>query len=106
MGGHLIDGLADGGAALLCKVNHALTDGVGGVQIAMTLYDRDEVGEERGPMPAQAEATAHRPLYGFRDVLRYEAGLALTTAAASSREWVRETESWRHRPAASSAASP
>lgn len=56
---------------------------VGGVQIAMTLYDRDEVGEERGPMPAQAEATAHRPLYGFRDVLRYEAGLvgaALTGA--------------------------
>ena len=34
-------------------------------------------------MPAQAEATAHRPLYGFRDVLRYEAGLvgaALTGA--------------------------
>ena len=28
----LIDGLADGGAALLCKVNHALTDGVGGVR--------------------------------------------------------------------------
>ena len=79
----LIDGLADGGAALLCKVNHALTDGVGGVQIAMTLYDLSEVGEERGPMPAQAEATAHRPLYGFGNVLRYEAGLvgaALTDA--------------------------
>ena len=26
----LIDGLADGGAALLCKVNHALTDGSAG----------------------------------------------------------------------------
>ena len=61
---------------------------VGGVQIAMTLYDRDEVGEERGPMPAQAEATAHRPLYGFRDVLRYEAGLvgaALTGALEAVR---------------------
>jgi diacylglycerol O-acyltransferase len=72
----LIDGLADGGAALLCKVNHALTDGVGGVQIAMTLYDLSEVGEERGPMPAQAQSTAPRPLGGFEDVLRYEAGLA------------------------------
>ena len=30
VGGHLIDGLADGGAALLCKVNHALTDGSAG----------------------------------------------------------------------------
>ena len=38
----LIDGLADGGAALLCKLHHALTDGIGAVQIAMTLYDRTE----------------------------------------------------------------
>ena len=27
----LIDGLADGGAALLCKLHHALTDGIGAV---------------------------------------------------------------------------
>ena len=54
----------------------------------MTLYDLSEVGEERGPTPAQAEATGHRPLYGFRDVLRYEAGLvgaALTGALEAVR---------------------
>ena len=68
--------MADGGAALLCKVNHALTDGVGGVQIAMTLYDLTEVGEEPEPTPARPQVTAPRPLGGFRDLLRYEAGLA------------------------------
>lgn len=34
-----IEGLADGGAALLCKLNHALTDGVGAVGIASLLFD-------------------------------------------------------------------
>jgi len=52
----VIDGLADGGAALLCKLHHALTDGVGGVQIGMTLFGLTEVVEEHGrrapPQPA------------------------------------------------------
>ena len=39
----LIDGLADGGAAVLCNFHHALTDGVGGVQIGMTLFDLSEL---------------------------------------------------------------
>ena len=38
----LIDGLEGGGAAVLCKCDHALTDGVGGVQIAMALFDLSE----------------------------------------------------------------
>ena len=38
----LIDGLDDGGAAVLCKFHHSLTDGVGGVQIAMHLFDLTE----------------------------------------------------------------
>ena len=46
----LIDGLADGGAALLCKLHHALTDGIGAIEIAMTLFDRTERYEKR-PMP-------------------------------------------------------
>ena len=38
----LVDGLENGGAAMICKFHHALTDGVGGVQIAMTLFDLSE----------------------------------------------------------------
>jgi diacylglycerol O-acyltransferase / wax synthase len=75
-GATVIDGLADGGAALLCKVNHALTDGIGGVQIAMTVFDPTEQPEERGPMPAEPEAATARPLDTLRDMARYQAGLA------------------------------
>lgn len=35
----LIDGREGGGSALLCRLNHALTDGVGAVEMAATLFD-------------------------------------------------------------------
>jgi WS/DGAT/MGAT family acyltransferase len=35
----LIDEMAGGGAALLCRMNHALTDGVGAVEISRYLFD-------------------------------------------------------------------
>ena len=46
----LIDGLEDGGAAVLCKFHHSLTDGVGGVQIGMTLFDLSELPSEHEPL--------------------------------------------------------
>ena len=49
----LIDGLENDGAALLLKFHHALTDGVGGIQIAMILFDVSEVHHQRGPVAAQ-----------------------------------------------------
>ena len=42
----LVDGLEDGAAALVCKLHHSLTDGIGGVQIAMILFDLDEEGQD------------------------------------------------------------
>src|SRR6476660_2831462 len=48
----LIEGLSDGGAALLCKLNHALTDGVGAVEMATTLYDPTAQYELR-PLPKE-----------------------------------------------------
>jgi hypothetical protein len=56
----LIDGLADGGAALLCRPNHALTDGIGAVEMAMTLFDRTERCEAL-PMPKAPVPVADRP---------------------------------------------
>ncbi|ASR01585.1 wax ester/triacylglycerol synthase domain-containing protein [Gordonia rubripertincta] len=38
----LVDGLTDGGAAVVCKFHHALTDGVGAIEIAMRLFDLTE----------------------------------------------------------------
>ena len=37
---HLIDGLAGGRQALLMKVHHSIADGLGGVEIAEALFDR------------------------------------------------------------------
>jgi WS/DGAT/MGAT family acyltransferase len=68
----LIEGLADGGAAVLCTFHHALTDGVGGVQIAMALFGLTD-------LPPQSDATdevARQPLFGeYWDTARYSAGL-------------------------------
>jgi WS/DGAT/MGAT family acyltransferase len=74
----LIEGLDDGGAAVLCKFHHALTDGVGGVQIAMHLFDLSE--EPRSIESVQnrsehPEVHEHGLLSGYLEVLRYDLGL-------------------------------
>lgn len=78
----LIDGLADGGAALLCKLHHSLTDGIGAVEIAMTLFDATEEYDQR-PMPAAAAPSAPGPLAGLRDAVAFEAGLAARVLTGS-----------------------
>ncbi len=40
----LVSGLPDGRAALLVKIHHAITDGVGGMLIAASLFDLDSAG--------------------------------------------------------------
>ncbi len=72
----LVEGLADGGAALLCKLHHALTDGVGGVEIAMNLFDLTRDGTDRGPVPELAAVSAPPAMEGLRQSARYDAGLA------------------------------
>jgi diacylglycerol O-acyltransferase / wax synthase len=78
----LIEGLDDGGAAVLCKFHHGLTDGVGGVQIAMTLFDL--AGEPRTVESVSTEANGpevhRRGVLGdyvdaALDVARYDIGL-------------------------------
>jgi len=74
----LIEGLDNGGAAVLCKFHHGLTDGVGGVQIAMHLFDLSE--EPRGVDSVKArtgEPEVHERglLSDYVDVLRYDLGL-------------------------------
>jgi WS/DGAT/MGAT family acyltransferase len=71
----LIDGLENGGAAMLCKFHHALTDGVGGVQIAMTLFDVSQRLYRHEPVPAQPEPSRPPRFSGYRDTLRYDTGL-------------------------------
>jgi WS/DGAT/MGAT family acyltransferase len=52
----LVDGLADGRAALIVKVHHSVVDGVGGIQVAARLLDGDRRGSPLlGPPPPSAD---------------------------------------------------
>jgi diacylglycerol O-acyltransferase / wax synthase len=78
----LVDGMADGGAALLCKLNHALTDGAGAVEMAMTLYDRSERYEERA-MPEAPVPVASGSLAAARNIVSFAAGNAANALTGS-----------------------
>ena len=56
--GLTLDGVADR-AALLVKIHHSLTDGLGGVQLAMNLLDLGPEPTERGAMPPMPEPPGH-----------------------------------------------
>jgi len=71
----LIDGLENDGAAMVLKFHHALTDGVGGIQIGMILFDLSEVPENLGPMAEVPEVTPPPWLSRYRDTAQYDARL-------------------------------
>jgi diacylglycerol O-acyltransferase len=74
----LIDGLAGGGTALLCKFHHALTDGVGGVQIGLHLFDVGPSSARQGPAPDEPPDGGKSWFTDYEDALRYDVGLAMT----------------------------
>ncbi|KAA1248345.1 DUF1298 domain-containing protein [Mycobacterium simiae] len=71
----LVEGLPDGGAAVICKFHHALTDGVGGIQIAMRLFDLSEEHYQQEPLPDAQQLPGSSPLDGYRDSWRYGVSL-------------------------------
>jgi hypothetical protein len=46
----MVEGLADGGFALITKTHHALIDGIAGVDIAQVIFDLGP-GADRGAAP-------------------------------------------------------
>ena len=95
----LVDTMADGRFALICKTHHALVDGISGVDIMTVLFDLSpdaeelEAGPPWAPRPAPstaelaAEAIAERvasPLRFVRDALAHpdRAGTSAGRAAA------------------------
>ena len=76
----IVEGLAGGEAALVGKFHHSLTDGVGGVDIAMNLFDLTREGTERGPVPVVPPASRAGALEGVRRSAQYDVGLARSLA--------------------------
>jgi diacylglycerol O-acyltransferase len=63
----LVEGLADGRAALIQKIHHSLTDGIGGVELALLILDdRADVVEGElpvAPVPQSASSPLELALY-------------------------------------------
>lgn len=69
----VVEGLADGSAALVLKVHHALTDGIGGVQIAAHVVDLDREGADHGGLPDAPEPEATSALGDLVEALGHDA---------------------------------
>jgi WS/DGAT/MGAT family acyltransferase len=59
---YVIDGLTGGRAALIQKVHHAITDGVGSIQMALTLFDLEREPGDPGPLPDAPPVHVLNPL--------------------------------------------
>jgi diacylglycerol O-acyltransferase / wax synthase len=68
----LVEGLDGGGAALVMKVHHAVTDGIAGMRLALTLLDLEPDGR-----PAEADASVD-PIQRFGPASLVTRSLALT----------------------------
>jgi WS/DGAT/MGAT family acyltransferase len=84
----VVTDLADGGAALIMKIHHAITDGVGAVQIALVLFELER-DAALADMPDAPEVAVMGQVERFLDAARHEQrrglGIAkrLPSAAAS-----------------------
>jgi diacylglycerol O-acyltransferase / wax synthase len=80
----VVEELADGAAAVVCKLHHAMMDGIGGVQIAMQLFDLTEEPEDLGPLPPEPPGERPGLLDGMRHSLRYDAALVRRVARTTA----------------------
>jgi diacylglycerol O-acyltransferase / wax synthase len=68
----VVDGLADGKAALIQKLHHSITDGVGAIKLAMHMLDLEREPAAPEPMPAAPEPEHPGPFEIVRDALAHE----------------------------------
>jgi len=85
----VVEDLADGRAALIQKVHHSITDGVGGIKLAMTMLDleRDPESDTSAlpEAPAAEEFSVLRLMGGsFMHELRRQAGIARSLASTAT----------------------
>ncbi len=94
----VVDGLAGGGAALVLKIHHSLTDGLGGVRLSMLLFDLTETPRDLGDLPPVPTPDQQVPLDGIVESVRYDAGVATRFALGAARSAPRLALSAVRRP--------
>lgn len=81
----VVEGLSNDRTAIILKVHHAITDGVGGVRLMLELFDLEPNPKER-PMPSEPEVHVMNQTERFIDAFNHERrrqGEALRQAAAA-----------------------
>jgi diacylglycerol O-acyltransferase len=73
----LVEDMADGGAALVMKVHHALTDGIGGVELAGHVVDLQREPSPLGPKPQAPGAGRHHPAEELLEAVGFDLRRAL-----------------------------
>ncbi|MFN8036351.1 MAG: wax ester/triacylglycerol synthase family O-acyltransferase [Acidimicrobiia bacterium] len=68
----VIEGLEDGKTAVVMKIHHALSDGVGGMELARFLFDVEPDPADPGPMPDAPEPEHLGAVDLVRDSLAYD----------------------------------
>jgi diacylglycerol O-acyltransferase len=70
----IVEGLAEGRAALVSKIHHSITDGVGAMKLTMSFLDtKPHPTTDPGPMPPPPEPERIAPLALWREALEHEA---------------------------------
>lgn len=67
----LVDGLAQGRTGIILKIHHSITDGVGGVELMLELFDLAEDAPER-PMPPEPTVHVMNQTERFVDAFQHE----------------------------------
>jgi WS/DGAT/MGAT family acyltransferase len=86
----LLEGLADGRSALVQKVHHAMSDGVGGMEMALAFFDLEREPTDAGSMPPLPPVETAGRLDVTGDAVRRAAGRVAGGARrlpASSARW-------------------
>ena len=58
----LVEGLPDKRAAIILKVHHSMTDGVGGMQLLLMLFDLERDPDPQGPTPTRSPLPVFSPV--------------------------------------------
>ena len=72
----LVEGLVDGGAAIVVMMHHSLADGIGGMQIASLVFDFQQRPGDLGPLPPVPQSAEPGPFDAVRHALSYDVALA------------------------------
>lgn len=80
-----VSGCAGGTSALILKIHHAVTDGVGGVKLMLELFDLEQDAPER-PEPPEPTVNVLNQAQRFADALSHQARTQGAVASGIARE--------------------